>query len=215
MVRNEIEAKLDAYRTRRDFARTPEPHTSTAGATGGRSFVVQKHAARRLHFDLRLELNGVLVSWAVTRGPSLDPADKRLAVRTEDHPLNYREFEGVIPKGSYGAGAVIVWDSGHWEPIGDAENSLRRGDLKFQLHGMRLKGAWALVRMKPRNAERRENWLLIKKRDQEATQNFEPTARWKTSVSSGRTIEAIGQGEPVATAARDLPSFVSPQLATP
>jgi len=160
---------LTEYSAKRDFKRTPEPPPKRKKATGN-SFVIQKHAARRTHYDFRLEHDGVLKSWAVTRGPSLDPAEKRLAVRTEDHPLEYGGFEGVIPKGEYGAGPVMIWDKGTWEPIGDADEGLAKGNLKFRLNGDRLKGDYVLVRMKPRKGERaRENWLLIKRRDDSAT----------------------------------------------
>ena len=128
---------LAEYKAKRDFAKTPEPGPKRAKAKGN-SFVIQKHAARRTHFDFRLEHDGVLKSWAVTRGPSLDPAQKRLAVMTEDHPLEYGGFEGVIPKGEYGAGPVMIWDEGTWEPIGDPGEGLAKGDLKFRLHGKRL-----------------------------------------------------------------------------
>ena len=168
---------LDRYRSKRHFDSTSEPsgdESATKRARGkrksakGASFVIQKHAATRLHYDFRLELDGVLVSWAVPKGPSLDPHDKRLAVHVEDHPLDYGGFEGTIPKGEYGAGTVIVWDHGTWEPLGDARAGLERGDLKFSLHGEKLEGTWALVRMKPRPGEKGDNWLLIKERDEYA-----------------------------------------------
>jgi bifunctional non-homologous end joining protein LigD len=138
----------------------------------------------------------VLKSWAVTRGPSLDPGQKRLAVMTEDHPLEYGGFEGVIPKGEYGAGPVMIWDEGTWEPIGDAGEGLAKGDLKFRLHGKRLKGDFVLVRMKPRKEDRgRQNWLLIKKRDEYAGDGNEPTETYDTSARSGRTMEQIATGD--------------------
>jgi DNA ligase D-like protein (predicted 3'-phosphoesterase) len=137
----------------------------------GRQFVVQKHDARRLHFDLRLELDGVLLSWACPNGPSNLPTDKRLAVRTEDHPLKYLEFEGSIPKGEYGGGTMIVWDRGNWEPVYDPHKSLAKGHLEFALVGHRLKGRWHLVRMKPRPKEKKEQWLLIKADDEYARAN--------------------------------------------
>src|SRR6185295_10624731 len=139
-----------------------EPRGIKARSQGYR-YLIQKHAARRLHYDFRLEMDGVLKSWAVTRGPSLDPADKRLAVHVEDHPLAYGSFEGTIPKPQYGGGTVMLWDEGSWEPIGDAHAMLRAGRLKFHLNGERLKGEWNLVRMRNRSPrEKRENWLLIK-----------------------------------------------------
>ena len=160
---------LGPYRKKRDFKRTPEPAPSEISeARAGFSFVVQKHAARRLHYDFRLELNGVLKSWAVTKGPSFDPADKRLAVHVEDHPLEYGSFEGVIPKGQYGGGTVMVWDRGHWEPEGDPEKGYAKGKLSFHLSGERLKGRWTLARMGGRAAreEGYKNWLLIKSSDE-------------------------------------------------
>src|SRR5215211_5075367 len=140
---------LSAYNAKRDFRQTAEPRGRPA-AGAGNSFVIQKHAASRLHYDFRLELDGVLKSWAVTRGPSLDPGEKRLAVRVEDHPLDYGGFEGTIPKGEYGGGTVMLWDRGTWTPEGDPHEGLRKGKLSFTLHGERLKGGFALIRMPPR-----------------------------------------------------------------
>ena len=186
---------LAEYKAKRDFAKTPEPKAKPKRG-GGNSFVIQKHAARRTHFDFRLEHDGVLKSWAVTRGPSLDPGQKRLAVMTEDHPLEYGGFEGVIPKGEYGGGPVMIWDEGTWEPIGDPDEGLAKGDLKFKLHGHRLKGDFVLVRMKPRKEDRgRQNWLLIKKRDEYAAEGDEPTETFDTSVRSGRTMDQIQSGD--------------------
>jgi bifunctional non-homologous end joining protein LigD len=158
---------LQPYFKKRDFKITSEPKGGEASAHQ-LSFVVQKHAASRLHYDFRLELDGTLKSWAVPKGPSLDPADKRMAVHVEDHPIDYGGFEGVIPKGQYGAGMVIVWDNGTWEPIGDPRAGYRDGKLKFRLHGRKLQGGWTLVRMHGRAAERQEPWLLIKERDDAA-----------------------------------------------
>jgi bifunctional non-homologous end joining protein LigD len=195
MARAKAADSLAEYRAKRDFSKTPEPPPERM-AKAGNSFVIQKHAARRTHFDLRLEHDGVLKSWAVTKGPSLDPAEKRLAVRTEDHPLEYGGFEGVIPKGEYGGGPVMIWDRGTWEPIGDPDQGLAKGDLKFKLHGDRLKGDWVLVRMKPRKEDRgRENWLLIKKRDEYAGEGNEPTEAFDTSVKSGRSMQEIETGD--------------------
>lgn len=186
---------LADYKAKRDFGKTPEPKAKAKRARGN-SFVIQKHAARRTHFDFRLEHDGVLKSWAVTRGPSLDPKEKRLAVRTEDHPLEYGGFEGVIPKGEYGGGPVMIWDEGTWEPIGDPDEGLAKGDLKFRLHGSRLKGDWVLVRMKKdRTGGKRENWLLIKKRDDYAGDGDEPTETYDTSVKSGRNMDQILTGD--------------------
>src|SRR5262249_27015517 len=153
---------------KRDFARTPEPtpkpKTSKRqpASAAGHAFVVQRHAARRLHWDLRLELDGTLKSWAVTRGPTLVANEKRLAVRTDDHPIEYLDFEGNIPKGEYGGGTMIVWDRGTWLPEGDPHFGLNKGHLAFTLDGERLKGKWHLVRIRPKPGERTDPWLLIK-----------------------------------------------------
>ena len=189
---------LSTYNAKRDFKRTPEPR-GTAARKGGNSFVVQKHAARRLHFDFRLEVDGVLKSWAVTRGPSPDPQDKRLAVRTEDHPLTYGGFEGIIPQGEYGGGTVMLWDRGTWHPVpGKSAKDLEKGHLHFVLEGERMKGEWLLVRMKPRPGEKGENWLL-RKVDDEFAGGADDLVRQKlTSVETGRTMQEISsdpQGE--------------------
>src|SRR5690606_20261336 len=156
----------------RDFSKTVEPIGTLPIKRSKRlRFVIQKHAARRLHFDFRLELDGTFKSWAVTKGPSLDPKDKRLAVEVEDHPLDYGDFEGTIPKGQYGGGTVQLWDRGYWQPIGDRspEEQLERGELKFSLEGKRLRGSFVIVRMKnDRDGGKRTNWLLIKHRDKHA-----------------------------------------------
>lgn len=159
---------LLAYKKKRDFALTSEPAGAVARKKSVLSFVIQKHAARSLHYDFRLELDGTLKSWAIPKGPSLDPTQKRLAVQVEDHPLSYAGFEGVIPPKQYGAGTVIVWDRGTWEPVGDPRAGYRAGKLKFQLHGEKLKGGWTLVRMRSDADSRQEPWLLIKERDAEA-----------------------------------------------
>ncbi len=187
---------LETYETKRDFSRTAEPRGQVLplGEGSPLRFVVQKHDARRLHFDLRLELDGVLKSWAVTRGPSLDPAEKRLAVRTEDHPIDYERFEGTIPKGEYGGGTVMVWDWGTWEPKGDPRRGLETGVLKFELKGLRLKGGFALVRLGRKSREMRENWLLIKERDTAAVRDGDVAERWRTSVATGRSMDAIAVG---------------------
>lgn len=184
---------LSKYREKRDFTKTQEPE-GIVGQTGGHRFLIQKHAASRLHYDFRLELDGVLKSWAVTRGPSPNPDDKRLAVEVEDHPVAYGGFEGTIPKGEYGGGTVMLWDEGTWEPIGDPHKGLEKGDLKFVLHGKRLQGSWVLARMKPRPQDHgRNNWLLIKHRDDDAF--GEDAEAWldanATSVVSGRTMDEI------------------------
>jgi bifunctional non-homologous end joining protein LigD len=188
---------LEKYQSMRDFTLTAEPSGKRPVAKGKRlRFVIQKHAATRLHYDFRLELNGTFRSWAVTRGPSLNPADKRLAVEVEDHPLDYGDFEGTIPKGQYGGGTVMLWDRGTWEPEGDADKMLAKGDLKFTLDGEKLHGSWVLVRMKgDKFGGKRTNWLLIKHRDEYAKDgNGEAILEKDTSVASGRAMEAIAAG---------------------
>jgi len=190
-------ATLDLYRAKRDFSRTKEPQGGKAGkkAAVGGAFVIHKHAARRLHYDLRLEHDGVLWSWAVTRGPSLDPDEKRLAVHVEDHPLEYGAFEGTIPVGQYGAGAVIIWDEGIWAPEGDPAFGMAKGHLSFMLKGHKLAGQWHLVRLKPRKGERRDNWLLIKVDDEAARSDGDVLEIAPDSVKSGLSVEAVGRGE--------------------
>jgi bifunctional non-homologous end joining protein LigD len=188
---------LKDYAGKRDFTRTAEPKPQRAGKGSGKAaglqFVVQKHAARRTHYDLRLELDGVLKSWAVTRGPSLAVGDKRLAVRTEDHPMQYLDFEGNIPKGEYGGGAMIVWDRGTWTPDGDPHRGIEKGHLQFALEGARLKGSWHLVRIRPRQGERTDPWLLIKSEDAFARPAgaAEIVAEETTSYVSGLTTEEL------------------------
>ena len=189
---------LDAYRAKRDFRKTPEPRGAKAARRARRgTFVVQKHLARQLHYDFRLELDGVLVSWAVPKGPSLDPADKRLAMHVEDHPLEYAGFEGVIPKGEYGGGTVMVWDKGSWTPRGDPVAGYRSGHLTFTLHGEKLRGNWALIRTRNgRYAGKggHEPWLLIKESDEFAKSgNGSIVETAAESVVSGRSIEQIAQ----------------------
>jgi len=180
---------LKSYREKRDLdAGSPEPNAETKN-NGGRCYVIQKHDSRNLHFDLRLEHGGVLKSWALPKGPSLDPAEKRLAIRTEDHPVDYADFEGVIPEG-YGAGAVMVWDRGLWKPSCDPDKGLEKGELKFVLKGERLQGGFALVRMDTQNGEG-EKWLLVKERDDFANDNNDPIDKWDASVKTNRDFEAI------------------------
>jgi len=188
-----VDAKLAAYRAKRDFARTAEPSGSEHRAPG-RRFVIQQHAARRLHYDFRLELDGVLLSWAVPKGPSLSPKQRRLAVRTEDHPLDYVDFEGVIAKGEYGGGAVVVWDRGTWRPEGDGAAALAAGKLTFQLDGAKLRGGWHLVRTKPQRGK--EAWLLFKARDELADDELDIVTAEPASVISGRTIDEIAASSP-------------------
>jgi bifunctional non-homologous end joining protein LigD len=189
--------KLSAYQARRDFTRTSEPGGEAAAHSGPRlRFVVQKHAATRLHYDFRLELDGVFKSWAVTKGPSLDPGVKRLAVAVEDHPLDYGDFEGTIPKGQYGGGTVQLWDRGTWAPEGmTAEAGLAGGDLKFTLDGQRLRGSWVLVRIRNRSGGKRVNWLLIKHRDDYARAGDDDALLAEDrSVASGRPMADIAAG---------------------
>ena len=187
---------LATYRAKRDFAKTAEPSGATKPTTG-QGFLVQKHDATLLHYDFRLELDGVLKSWAVTRGPSLDPDDKRLAVRTEDHPLDYATFEGTIPKGQYGGGTVMLWDNGIWEPIAgkDPRKTLVEGHLHFILHGHRMKGEWIMIRLKPRGKEKGENWLLRKVADEHAGGSDDLVATHLTGIESGLTMAEIAAGK--------------------
>lgn len=193
-------ADLEQYRAKRDFKRTSEPAGKGGKAkfrSAGGVFVIHKHDATRLHYDLRLEHDGVLWSWAVTRGPSLDPSEKRLAVHVEDHPFDYRTFEGNIPKGQYGGGAVILWDEGAWEPEGDPAAGMKKGHLRFSLQGNKLNGTWHLVRLKRRPKEKRDNWLLIKSDDAFARRNGDILEEAPQSVKSGLTIEEVAEGKTV------------------
>ena len=186
---------LALYNSKRDFTKTAEP-AGTLDPGHGNSFMVQKHDATRLHWDFRLEIDGVLKSWAVTRGPSLDPNEKRLAVRTEDHPLSYATFEGTIPAGEYGGGTVMLWDRGTWSPIkGKSAKDLDKGHLHFVLDGERMKGEWLLIRLKPRAKEKRENWLLRKIDDAAAGGTDILVDEVLTSVSTGRTMAEIEEGK--------------------
>jgi len=188
--------RLAKYREKRDFDRTAEPSGANE-PTSGYGFVVQKHAASRLHYDFRLELDGTLVSWAVTRGPSSNPDDKRLAVRTEDHPLDYARFEGTIPKGQYGGGTVMLWDNGTWESIPgkNPRQTLPEGHLHFILHGRRMQGEWILFRLKPHGKEKGENWILRKVQDEFAGGSDDLIGTHLTSVDTGRTMEEIAAGK--------------------
>ncbi|RUO99212.1 non-homologous end-joining DNA ligase [Hyphomicrobium sp.] len=192
--------KLSEYRAKRDFTKTAEPSGAAAVRPAKQlRFVIQKHAATRLHYDFRLELDGVFKSWAVTRGPSIDPHDKRLAVEVEDHPLDYGDFEGTIPKGQYGGGTVMLWDRGFWAPVGDKspEQQLRDGELKFVLAGEKLEGSWVLVKMKNgRFGGKRNNWLLIKHKDEGAhAGDADHILSLDRSVASKRTMEQIAAGK--------------------
>jgi len=217
--------RLSKYREKRDFSVSPEPFGG--GDSGGHRFVIHKHWATADHYDLRLEHDGVLKSWAVPKGPSLNPADKRYAAETEDHPLEYIDFEGVIPAGEYGGGPMIVWDTGTWAPMGDPDEGIRTGDFKFRLWGEKLKGGWMLVRLKPKPGESKNNWLFFKERDQAADPKVDILVERPESVKSGRRIEELIEPEkPKAKAAplkpqslkgavkRALPARIEPQLAT-
>lgn len=183
---------LSAYNAKRDFGKTPEPSEMPEPSKNGDLFIVQKHDATRLHWDLRLEVDGVLKSWAVTKGPSPDPDIKRLAVRTEDHPMSYAEFEGTIPKGEYGGGTVMLWDRGTWASVeGKSAKDLVNGHLHFTLDGERMKGEWLLIRLKPRAGEKRENWLLRKLQDEHAEEGDALVQRELTSVLTGRSMAEI------------------------
>lgn len=225
-------ASLEQYQSKRDFKKTAEPAGKvTPGKTSGGIFVIQKHDATRLHYDFRLEHDGVLWSWAVTRGPSLDPHEKRLAVHVEDHPLDYASFEGTIPKGEYGGGTVIVWDEGTWTPEIDPAKAMKKGHISFELKGKKLNGLWHLVRLKPRAGEKRDNWLLIKSNDAAARPGEDILKDAPKSVKSGLTIEQVAEGKTAdgkkpkvwhsnkpaaaskAKAGKRL-DFIEPQLAT-
>ncbi|MAW90583.1 MAG: DNA ligase D [Altererythrobacter sp.] len=187
---------LSEYNAKRDFAKTPEPSGKTQSSESGNLFIVQKHDATRLHWDLRLEVDGVLKSWAVTKGPSPDPDIKRLAVRTEDHPMSYAEFEGTIPRGEYGGGTVMLWDRGTWSPIeGKSAKDLEKGHLHFTLEGERMKGAWLLIKLKQKPGEKRENWLLRKLQDKHAEKGDPLVERALTSVLTGRSMAEIAAGK--------------------
>ncbi len=213
------DTSITTYRAKRDFSVTQEPAPGPANQAGeAPMFVVQKHQAHRagLHWDFRLEHGGVLWSWAVRKGPSLDPADKRIAVHVEDHPIDYADFQGTIPDGQYGAGTVDTWDRGTWEPIGDAEEGMRKGDLKFVLHGTRLNGAWVLVRLRPRpnQRSRQDNWLLIKKHDEQEREGADAPAIEQATPAPKPVKRPAGKGDPPAEGAKrgKLPASQSPQL---
>ncbi len=188
---------LETYQQKRNFKSTPEPK-GRKGRKAGNSYVIQKHAATRLHYDLRLEIDGVLKSWAVTRGPSLLAGEKRLAVHVEDHPLAYGDFEGTIPKGEYGGGTVIVWDRGTWQAVGDGAKGYAKGHLEFELSGEKLQGRWHLVRMQGKPGEKRENWLLIKAEDDTARPEgaADILEELPLSVKTGRDLPEVAGEAP-------------------
>ena len=221
---------LDRYREKRDFEKTPEPAGAEAAPADAPRFVIQKHAASRLHYDFRLEMEGVLRSWAVPKGPSLDTAEKHLAVEVEDHPIEYGSFEGVIPEGEYGGGTVMLWDFGTYTPRGDAVAMYREGNLKFDLHGHKLEGGFALVRMKRRPKETKDSWLLIKERDAHVRPHatYDVLAALPLSAKTGRSMDEIAAGAEQPAAEGDdaepsrapgavkapLPVTIAPELAT-
>jgi bifunctional non-homologous end joining protein LigD len=209
-------AKLANYRAKRDFTKTSEPKGATARGRGS-SFVIQKHDASRMHYDFRLELDGVLKSWAVAKGPSLIKGEKRLAVHVEDHPLDYGDFEGTIPEGQYGGGTVMLWDRGTWEPEGDPEEGYAKGRLSFRLKGEKLNGVWHLVRMAKRPRERQESWLLIKAEDEFARAADEPDILDEAplSVKTGRSIEDIASGGKAKNGSRNAPKKQAPKAREP
>src|SRR5690242_16614405 len=181
---------LSKYQQKRDFSKTTEPAGVMTSGDGHR-FVIHKHSATADHYDLRLEIDGVLKSWAVPKGPSLNPADKRYAAQTEDHPLDYIDFEGVIPEGEYGGGPMIVWDTGTFAPMNDIEEGLKKGDFKFRLWGEKLKGGWVLIRMKPKAGGANTNWLFVKEKDTGVDTKTDILATRPESVKSGLTIEEL------------------------
>ena len=206
-------SRLSTYRDRRDFSKTDRARAAAAGGDAGNRFVVHKHSATADHYDLRLEHDGVLKSWAVPKGPSLDPDDKRLAVETEDHPVEYIDFEGVIPEGEYGGGPMIVWDTGVWAPMDDVDAALTSGAFKFRLAGEKLKGGWMLARLKPKAGETKRNWLLFKERDPAARNGARhprrPAGKREDRAAASRSWSAgrsrVG-ARPVAEAAAGLPA---------
>ncbi len=211
------DAKLAEYQRKRDFTRTAEPKGGSARQRQKLAFVIQKHAASHLHYDLRLELDGVMKSWAVPKGPSLDPSIKRLAMEVEDHPIEYNAFEGTIPKGEYGGGTVMLWDKGTYtyggsdpDPLEGLRRGFQKGDFKFVLQGKRLQGSWVLVRTR-RDAKNRAQWLLIKHRDEYAVPGSDVTKEHQTSVVSGRTMEEIAQGRSKVWHSNRTPDGRAPQ----
>lgn len=199
---------LEEYRRKRDFEKTPEPAPKPVVKKKAKDlprFFIQRHDATRLHYDFRLEIGGVLVSWAVPKGPSLEPLSKHLAMKVEDHPFDYGTFEGNIPKGEYGGGSVMLWDQGTWELLGEgtAEEQIKRGDLKFRLHGEKVKGEYAMVLMRGRG--KGNEWLLIKKKDEEARPGWD-VEEHAYSISSGRTQQEIAENMPAHKQARKAPA---------
>ncbi|MES2632235.1 MAG: DNA ligase D [Pseudomonadota bacterium] len=212
---------LKAYRDKRNFDATPEPADGGVSNEAARAFVIQKHWASRLHYDFRLELNGTMKSWAVPKGPSFDPTDKRMAVHVEDHPISYNTFEGEIPKGNYGAGKVIIWDKGTWTPLEDPEQGYRDGKLKFEMHGHKMHGRWTLIRIKGRGNDRQEPWLLIKEKDEHVRPSSEfsvvdemPDSVKSLPLAAAPAPSATPSGPPAGAKKAPFPKTLQPQLAT-
>ena len=191
-----MSAKLNEYNLKRDFEKTLEPEGIAETSRRKLRFAVQHHMARAEHYDFRLEWDGVLLSCAIPKGPSYDTHDKRLAIKVEDHPLEYRNFEGTIPKGEYGGGVVMLWDEGYWEPYVDVKEGLEKGELKFKLEGTRLKGNWALIKWKSKSDKEKEHWLLIKEKDEYVEDSYN-ISEFNTSIRTGRTMSEIENGKDV------------------
>lgn len=185
---------LTSYQKKRNFERTPEPKGKKETKARKLIFVIQKHEASHLHYDLRLAMDGVLKSWVIPKGPSYDPKERHLAVEVEDHPMEYAKFEGTIPEGEYGAGTVMLWDQGTWEPIANPKKAYKEGKLEFTLHGEKLKGVWALIRMATHGSK--PNWLFIKKTDDFANKVPDAKLLKTNSVKTGRTMDAISKNKP-------------------
>lgn len=210
------EPRLTEYRRKRDFSRTAEPEGGGIRTRHKPAFVIQKHAASHLHYDLRLEHDGVMKSWAVPKGPSLDPSVKRLAMQVEDHPIEYNAFEGTIPPGEYGGGTVMLWDRGTYsyggtnpDPVEGLRRGYEKGDFKFVLNGKRLKGSWALVRMRG-DRPGKPQWLLIKHNDEYAEPGSDVAAGHQTSVATGRTMEEIAEGKSRVWRSNRVPRNTTP-----
>ena len=202
-----VNPTLAEYEHKRDFKATPEPKARKRASASTLRFVVQKHRATRLHYDFRLEAGGVLASWAVPKGPPLDPADRRLAMHVEDHPYDYRTFEGVIPKGNYGAGEVIVWDEGTYELFegSDPVKEIAAGKIKFILHGKKLRGLFTLVKIKPKSGESGDPWLCFKDKDEFVVKGYEPESQPESAIS-GKTLKEIAAGKNPKTWQSDRPA---------
>jgi bifunctional non-homologous end joining protein LigD len=193
LMKGGVQMGLKEYNKRRDFRKTSEPKGESKTSTGN-TYVIHKHKASRLHYDLRLQIGEVLASWAVPKGPSYNPSEKRLAVHVEDHPVNYADFEGIIPEDEYGGGTVMIWDRGEWECHGDPEEGMKKGKISFTLRGNKLNGNWALVKMKGKKRGE-DNWLFFKEKDDTADSNYDVVSEEPESASSGRTLDEIAEEE--------------------